>query len=79
MYYAHGNPGFESRSDILCLNNAVNVMSRQKSEGLITRGSRDFYPLQKCTDHLPDPPSLQFSGQQGSVPVAKRPGCEVNR
>ena len=78
MYYAHENPGFESRSDIWCFNNVVDVMSRQKSDGLITLGSRDFYPLQTCTDHLRDPPSFQFSGQQGSVAGAKRPECEVN-
>lgn len=79
MYYAHENPGFESRSDVRCLNNVVGVMSRQKSEVPMTVGSRDFYPLQKCPDHLRDPPSLQFSGWQGSVPGAKRPGLEVNR
>jgi len=54
-------------------------MSRQKSELLMTVGSRDFYPLQKCPDHVRKPPSLQFSGQQGSVPGAKRPGRQVNR
>jgi hypothetical protein len=62
MYYAHENPGFESRSDIWCLGNVVDVMSKQRSEVRMTVGSRDFYPLQKCPDHLRDPPSLQFSG-----------------
>jgi hypothetical protein len=62
MYYAHENPGFKSRSGVWCLYNVVDVMSRQKSEGLITVGSRDFYPIQKCTDDLHDSSSLQFSG-----------------
>jgi hypothetical protein len=51
----------------------------KNSEVLITVGSRDFYPLQKCPDHLHDPPSLLFSGYQGSLTGAKRPGREVSQ
>jgi hypothetical protein len=78
MYYTHENPNFESRSEMWCLNKVVDILSRKNIRFLVVIGSREFYPLQKYPDHLHDTPSPLFSGYQGSLSGAKRPGREVS-